>query len=155
MLLWSTLIRQYSQEKQCYLHLYLAPTTKPWRPYPWSKHTCKILLYLTGNSNENQCANLYEHFEFKSDSCERIFPLGYKFSLRPGQRLCARFCLCQWRVGDCQRLRRHRASAKRTSHWRGPRQGDWVLPNRAKWLASSWPPIATVCTPWGLPSKRQ
>lgn len=40
---------------------------------------------MTGNSNENQCANLYEHFEFKSDSCERIFPLGNKFSLRPGQ----------------------------------------------------------------------
>lgn len=83
------------------------------------------------------------------------FSFGLQIFTQAWATLCARFCLCQWRVGDCQRLRRHRASAKRTSHWRGPRQGDWVLPNRAKWLASSWPPIATVCTPWGLPSKRQ
>lgn len=42
-----------------------------------------------------------------------------------------------------------------------PRQGEWVLPHRAKWLSSSWarghqgslPPIATVCTPTALPSE--
>lgn len=45
-----------------------------------------------------------------------------------------------------------------------PRQGDWVLPRRAKkWLSSSWArghrgsllPISTVCTPRALPSERQ